>query len=148
MSGHSGDTPCPRCGKTADTYDDYKPHTVTRGTCPYCGYFWHTAMEVMSDEERAEARDEHEEIIGEKLTWPTDGELNLEMIKRFDKRFSPEIRPDIQAENQAKVIREYVRTLFPSRHDYLPHDEEKFDTITTVVENMLEFIQEKFPENK
>lgn len=157
MSGHSGDCPCPRCGKTCETYDDWKPHTVTSGTCPYCGYYWYTEMKVLSDHERAEYRDEQNEIIGEELDWPPDDELDQIKIKEFDERFCPSKEAEMVSEavqkiiskspeekTEAEKILEYLLTLLPSRHDYFPHDEEKYDNIKDAVDEMIEYIEKEF----
>lgn len=34
MSGFSGETICPNCGKSADLYTDYKPYDYSSIQCP------------------------------------------------------------------------------------------------------------------
>ena len=37
MSGFSGSTTCPNCGKECDEYTDSKPFSMTTMQCNYCG---------------------------------------------------------------------------------------------------------------
>jgi hypothetical protein len=56
MSGCSGDGPCPRCGKTMDTYSDYKPFDYVSGECMYCGFYYYVECRIMSRKTLKEAR--------------------------------------------------------------------------------------------
>ena len=67
-----------------DTYTDWKPHSIVEGKCLTCGYRFYTAIEIMTDSELQEERDNHFEITDDKIDWPDRKKLNKETLKSYD----------------------------------------------------------------
>lgn len=81
MSGCSDSNPCPRCGKTMDTYSDYKPFDMCSGECMYCGFYYFTDCRVMSKKALKTARKGRE--FKKKVTG-----LDKKEMARFDKSYN------------------------------------------------------------
>lgn len=68
MSGHSDSTPCPNCGKDADSYTDWKPFNYTSIQCNHCGLLITPVVSYMTLEELNDIREEQSENgFGRKL---------------------------------------------------------------------------------
>lgn len=67
MSGCSGGTNCPNCGKEADEYTDWKPFNYTTITCYECGLQIYPTHNYMTLEEVNELREENDMEPLEKL---------------------------------------------------------------------------------
>lgn len=60
MSGFSGSTTCPNCGKECDEYTDSKPFSMTTMQCNYCGLLINPVITYMDLEELNDARRDSE----------------------------------------------------------------------------------------
>jgi len=83
MSGVSGDEPCPRCGATMQTYDDWRPFTMHEATCLTCGLHIYTGVEILNKEQLEMARQEYNEGIDETPVY-AEVDAGRKEIKEFD----------------------------------------------------------------
>lgn len=60
MSGFSESSTCPNCGKSADSYTDWKPFNYSILTCMYCGLRIYPTNDYMNLEELNEYRAEND----------------------------------------------------------------------------------------
>lgn len=68
MSGCSGETTCPNCGKSCDEYTDWKPFSYSSMQCNHCGLVISPKVEYMDLEELNLSReDANENKFGRKF---------------------------------------------------------------------------------